>query len=71
MQSNKSLGNDGLTKESYETFWTELKEIPVDSVSKAKEKGISSISQREVIIKLIEKRIKIRDSFKTEDLFPC
>ena len=39
MQSDKSPGNDGLTKEFYETFWTELKEIFVDSVAGAKEKG--------------------------------
>ena len=40
MQSDKSPGKDGLTKEFYETFWTELEEIFVDSVSEAKEKGI-------------------------------
>ena len=56
MQSDKSPGNDGLTKEFYETFWTELKEIFVDSVSEAKEKGILSTSQRQAIIKLIEKK---------------
>ena len=54
MQSDKSPGNDGLTKEFYETFWTELKEIFVYSVSEAKEKGILSICQRQAIIKLIE-----------------
>ena len=54
MQSDKSPGNDGLTKEFYETFWTELKEIFVDSVSEAKEKRIVSTSQRQAIIKLIE-----------------
>ena len=43
----------------------------VDSVSEAKEKGILSTSQRQAIIKLIEKRIEIRDLFKTGDLFPC
>ena len=70
-QSNKSTGNDGLTKELYETFWTVLKEIFVDSVSEAKEKEILSTSQRQAIIKLIEKRIEIKDPFKTGDLFPC
>ena len=56
MQSNKSPVNDGLTKEFYGTFWTELKEIFVDSVSEAKEKGILSTSQRQATIKLIEKK---------------
>ena len=40
MQNDKSPGNDGLTKEFYVTFWNELKEIFVDSVSEAKEKGL-------------------------------
>ena len=61
MQNNKSPGNDGLTKEFYETFWDELKEIFVNSVKEAKEIGRLSTSQRQVIIKLIEK-IEIRDS---------
>ena len=54
MQSDKSPGNDGSTRKFYETFWTELKEIFVYSVSEAKEKGILSICQRQAIIKLIE-----------------
>ena len=56
MQNDKSPGNDGLTKEFYETFWNELKEIVVDSVLEAKEKGHLSISQRQAILKLIEKK---------------
>ena len=52
MQNDKSPGNDGLTKEFYEAFWNELKEILVDSVLEAKEKGYLSISQRQAIIKL-------------------
>ena len=40
MQSDKSPGNNGLTKEFYEMFWNEMKEIFVDSVSEAKEKEI-------------------------------
>ena len=39
MQNDKSPGNDGLTKEFYETFWNDLKEIFVDSVREAKEIG--------------------------------
>ena len=44
MQKGKSPSNEGLTKEFYETFWNELKEIFVDSVLEAKEKGHLSIS---------------------------
>ena len=56
MQNVKSPGNDGLTKEFYKTFWNELKEIFVDSVLEAKEKGHLSISERQAIIKLIGKK---------------
>ena len=52
MQNDKSPGNDGLTEEFYEAFWNELKEIFVDSVLEAKEKGYLSISQRQAIMKL-------------------
>ena len=47
--------NDGLTKEFYKTFSNELKEIFLYSVSKAKEMGHFSTSQRQAIIKLIYK----------------
>ena len=46
IQNDKSPGNDGLTKEFYETFWNELKEIFVDFVLEAKENGNLSIPQR-------------------------
>ena len=56
MQNDKSLGNDGSTNKFYETFWNELNEIFLDSVLEAKEKGHLSISQRQAIIKLTEKK---------------
>ena len=34
MQSSKSPGNDGLTKELYKTFWTELKQILYQKLKK-------------------------------------
>ena len=51
MQNDKSPGSDDLTKELYETFWNELKEIFVDSVLETKEKGQLDISQIHAIIK--------------------
>ena len=58
MQNDKSQGNDGLTKEFYETIWNELKEIFIDPVLETKEKGHLSTFQRQVIIRLIEKKKK-------------
>ena len=51
-----SPGNDGSSKKFYEFFWEELKGIFVNSVREAKEIGHLSTSQRQAIIKLIEKR---------------
>ena len=56
MQNNKSSGNDGLTKEFYEGFWDEIKELLITSATEAKHRGELSISQRQAIIKLIEKK---------------
>ena len=56
MQNYKSPGNDGLTKEFYETFWDELKKIFVDYVREPKEIGHLSTSQKQAIIELIEKK---------------
>ena len=58
MQNNKSPGNDGLTKEFYKTFWDDLKEIFVNFVGKAKEIRHLITSQRQAIIKLIEKKYR-------------
>ena len=69
MQNDKSPGNHGLTKEFYEPFWDDLKEIfekYLDalflslllwtlSIREAKEIGHLSTSQMQAIIKLIEK----------------
>ena len=48
--------NDGSTKEFYETFWDELKEIFVDSVREAKEIEHLSTFQRQAIIESIGKK---------------
>ena len=68
--NDKFPGNDGLTKEFYETFWNELKKIFVDSLTKNKEKEHLSIFERQAIIRLIEKK-EIGDSKKAVDPFLC
>ena len=69
MQNNKSLENDGLAKEYYEGFCDEIKELFIASVTEAKNKGQLSISQRQAIIKLIEKKIETKYTSKIGNPF--
>ena len=54
--NNKSPGNNGLTKEFYETFWDELKDSFINSIKLTYHKKALSTSQRQAVIKLIEKK---------------
>ena len=56
MKNNKTPGNDRITKEFYETFWDELKTPLMESVNQAFHTKILSISQRQAVIKVIEKK---------------
>ena len=56
MKNNKTPGNDGLTKEFYETFWNELKTLLMESIYRAFYTKILSISQRQAVIKLTGKK---------------
>ena len=56
MENNKSPGNNGLTKEFYDSFWTEIKDPLLDSIHHAQVTKQLSISQKQAIIKLIEKK---------------
>ena len=58
MENNKTPGNDGLTKEFYVTFWMDVKIPLILSVKKAFYKKELSTSQKQAIIKLIEKKEK-------------
>ena len=51
MPNNKSSGNDGLTKEFYETFWEDLKKLLCASITKAFHRGELSHSQKQALIK--------------------
>ena len=61
MTNDKSSGNDGLTKEFFETFWSEVKKPFLSCVLHSFGKGELCPSQRQAIIKLIEKKTKIKD----------
>ena len=55
MSNNTSPGNYGLTKEFNESFWEDLKKPLCASIRKAFHRGESSHSQKQAVIKLIEK----------------
>ena len=55
IDNNKSSGNDCLTKEFYGTFWNGIKDDYMSSLKESKRKKILCTSQRQAIIKLIEK----------------
>ena len=59
MKNNKTPGNDGLTKEFYETFWDKLKTPLMKSINQAFHTKILSILQRQAVIKQIEKKTAI------------
>ena len=56
--NNKYPGNNGLTKEFYETFWEELKQTFMNSLNKAKLSKKLVTSQRQAVMKLLEKKDK-------------
>ena len=60
MKNDKSPGNDGLTCEFYKHFWDKVKVPLFESICHAKINGELSTSQRQAIIRLIEKKIKIK-----------
>ena len=63
-KNNKPPGNDGLTKEFIEYFWTEIKEMIVESFNCAFTAGELSTSQKQAIITLIDKKGKDRLQIK-------
>ena len=64
MQNNKSPGNDGLTKEFYEAFWEDIKLPFQNSVRESMQLKMLSVSQRQAIIKLVEKKDRDKREIK-------
>ena len=54
-ENNKSAGNDGLTEEFYYTFWDDIKDTFMTSLRESKNLKCFCSSQRQTIIKLLEK----------------
>ena len=72
MPNNKSPGNDSLSKEFYETFWEELKKPFMLAVKRSYNIKQLSVSQRQAVIKLIEKKKEeIKDLLKIGDQYHC
>ena len=69
MPNKKSPGNDGLTKEFFLSFWDDIKDIYISSIRTAGIKKEFSVSQRQAIIKLIEKKGKDKNLLKIGDPF--
>ena len=68
MNNDKPPGNDRITKEFYMKFWAVVKERLCASIQQSFIVGELSSSQKQAIIKLIEKKIEIKGLLKTGDL---
>ena len=67
MSKGQSLGNDGLTREFYIQFYNVIENVFIQSANHSHKVGELSSSQKQVVITLIEKRIKINATSKTGD----
>ena len=71
MENKKSPGNDGLSKEFYECFWNEIKNLLLASIYRAFLNHELSSSQKQAVVKMLEKKIKTKDSLKTAGRYHC
>ena len=56
MENNESPGNDGLSKEFYESFWDEIKKPFLASFYKAFLNRELSSSQKQALIKILDRK---------------
>ena len=64
MPNNKSPGNDCLRKQFYENFWEEVKKPLCNSITESYQNGELRTLQKQVVIKLIEKKNKDKKLIK-------
>ena len=64
IRNNKSPGSDGLTKGFFVTFWEDIKDVFLNLCRTANLKKELSTSQRQAVIKLIEKKGKVKRFIK-------
>ena len=69
MKNDNSPANDGLTKEFYETFWEEIKTPFFNSLRKYFLAEELSTPQKQAVIKLIERKTRIKDLLKAGVLY--
>ena len=63
-QNNKTPGNDGMPIEFYKKFWSLISDPFINSINECFEKGEMSVSQKQAVITLIEKKGKDRSSLE-------
>ena len=71
MGNDKWPGNDGLSKEFYECFQNEIKNYFLASLHRAFLNEYLSSSQKQAVIKMLEKQIKIKGSLKAGGQYQC
>ena len=65
MNNNKSPGNDGLSEEFYIYFFEKLADPLIQALNQSFVDGEMSNSQRQAVITLIEKKVRIKGTFRT------
>ena len=67
LSNNKSPGNDGLSKKFYVCFFNQIHPFLIQSLNYSFQHSELSISQRQAVITLMEKKGKDKDALKTGD----